>query len=130
MSPTTAGLSDNAPFSTAAGPEGRRRQYRGSVEDKARARAIDQALLPMVASLAPWGVVDAHWLAGPDGTPAVWLRTRTEIERVALEAQPWVEAQVRIILTRLSVDYADVARTRIHVTSAERQGDLFDGLTR
>lgn len=102
------------------------RAYRGTVDETAQRRAIDQALLPMVASIGAWGVVDAHWLPGPDGHPVVWLRTRTEIERVALEAQSWVEAQVRIILTRLSVDYATVARTRIEVTSLKRQRRLFE----
>lgn len=99
------------------------------MDDTAR-RAIDRALMPLVVSTAGWGVVDAHWLPGPDGTPVVWLRTRSEIERVALEAQPWVEAQVRVILTRLSVDYPLVARTRLEITSLERQGDLFgDGVS-
>lgn len=98
------------------------------MDDSAR-HAIDRALLPLVVSTGAWGVVDAHWLPGPDATPVVWLRTRTEIERVALEAQPWVEAQVRVILTRLSVDYPIVARTRFEITSLERQGSLFgDGL--
>ncbi|MET2011968.1 hypothetical protein ABXJ56_10480 [Microbacterium chocolatum] len=95
------------------------------MDDAARRRAIDQALLPMVASIGAWGVIDAHWLPAPDGAPVVWLRTRTEIERVALEAQAWVLPQVRIILTRLSVDYASVAATTVQVTSLERQDRLF-----
>lgn len=33
---------------------------------------------------------------------------------------------MRIILTRLSVDYATVARTRIEVTSLKRQRRLFE----
>jgi hypothetical protein len=82
-------------------------------------RAIRQALVPIVASLAPWGVVDARWLPHENPRPTIWLRTRTEIERVALQAQPWPIAQVRIMLTRLSVPYDVVSALQLDVTSLE-----------
>ena len=31
--------------------------------DEATGKAVDAALVPIVASLGPWGVEEAHWLA-------------------------------------------------------------------
>lgn len=39
-------------------------------EDQLR-RAVDAAMLPIVASLAPAGVVAAHWLPDRAGDPVV-----------------------------------------------------------
>lgn len=95
--------------------------------DDALRKAVDAALLPMVASIGPWGVVDAHWLPDREGQPVIWLRTRTEIERVALQAQPWVLTQVQIMMTRLSVPYSAVSRAGLEVTSLEAEAQLLDG---
>lgn len=98
-----------------------------SVTDEALRKALDAALLPMVKSIGPWGVVDAHWRPDPAGQPVIWLRTRTEIERVALQAQPWVLTQVQIMMTRLSVPYSAVSKARLEVTSLEAEDRLLDG---
>lgn len=89
-------------------------------------KAVDAAIRPTVASLGAWGVEEGHWLPDIDGEPVIWLRTRTEIQRVALESQVWLLPEVQIILTRLSVPYSSVARLRLQVTSSERDARLFD----
>ena len=94
--------------------------------DDALGKAVDAAMLPMVKSIGAWGVDEAHWLPDSDGSPVVWLRTRTEIERVALESQWWLLPQVQILLQRLSVPYASVVRARLQVTSAEAEAQLFE----
>ena len=96
------------------------------MDDDSLRKAVDAAILPMVASIGAWGVEEGHWLLDQNGRPVVWLRTRTEIERVALQAQVWLLPQVQIILTRLSVPYSVISRVRVEVTSAEAQSALFD----
>lgn len=83
-------------------------------------------MVPMVASFGPWGVVEGHWLPDRDGAPVVWLRTRTEIERVALQSQAWMLPQVQVILARLGVPPQRVLALRLEVTSTEAQTRLFD----
>lgn len=95
------------------------------MSDDALRKAVDAAIRPAVASLGAWGVEEGHWLPDRDGEPVIWLRTQTEIQRVALEAQVWLRPQVQIILTRLSVPYSSVARLRLRVTSAEGEAGLF-----
>ena len=89
-------------------------------------RAVDAAILPVVTSLAPWGVESGHWLPSPDGEPVVWLRTRTEIERVALEAQSWVLPHLRMILIRLQLPPDKVGVLRLEISSAEGESRLFE----
>jgi hypothetical protein len=89
-------------------------------------RSVDAALVPLVASLAPWGVEEAHWLPDRDGVPVVWVRVRTALQRVALQAQPWVLAQVQVTLSRLGVAPHVVLAARVEVTSAEDEAQLFD----
>lgn len=60
-------------------------------------------MVPLAASFGGAGVLDAHWLPDRAGEPVVWLRTRTELERVQLQAQAWVLPQVVMLMTRLSV---------------------------
>ena len=57
-------------------------------------------MLPIVASLAPAGVREAHWLPDRSGDPVVWIRVDTEASRVAVESYSWVLPQVQIILAR------------------------------
>lgn len=89
-------------------------------------KAVDAAILPMIVSIGPWGVQEGHWLPDRDGDPVVWLRTRTEIERVALEAQVWLLPQVQVILTRLGLPFDQVKGLRLEITSAEREARLFE----
>jgi hypothetical protein len=98
----------------------------GGVDDPSDRKAIDQAMRPMLVSLGPWGVDDCHWLPAADGEPVVWIRTRTELQRVALEAQVWLRPQVQMMLTRASVPYPIVSRVRLRVASAEAEAALFD----
>ena len=49
-------------------------------------RAVDAAIVPLVASLGPWGVEEGHWLPGRGGQPVVWLRVRTEAQARAMYA--------------------------------------------
>ena len=95
--------------------------------DEALRRSVDAAMLPIVASLGPAGVVSAHWLPDRAGEPVVWLRVRDEAARVAVESYPWVLPQVQIVLTRLDVPPEMVLRLRIEVTSAEAEDRLFEG---
>jgi hypothetical protein len=91
---------------------------------RARNQRVQQAMLPMVASLGSWGVESAHWLPDQDGEPVVWLRTWTRAQRVALEQQVWLVAQVQTILTRLGVPFETLWKVRLEVTSAEDEEHL------
>lgn len=97
------------------------------MEDEPLRAAVDAAMLPVVASLAPAGVLAAHWLPDRAGEPVVWMRVRDEASRVAVESYAWVLPQVQIILTRLAVPPHMVLRLRIEITSAEAEDRLFEG---
>lgn len=98
--------------------------FTGSVIAPDDARKVDIALPTIVASIGAWGVVAAHWLPDVDGNPAVWLTVPTEIQRVQLEAQPWVASQVTMLLMRQNVPYDVTRRMRVFVDSLERQREL------
>ena len=85
---------------------------------------VEAALLPMVASLGSWGVESGHWLPDREGEPVVWLRTHTVAQRQALTRQPWLIAQVQVILTRLGVPHATVWGLRLELTSLEDEAKL------
>ncbi|PUA79051.1 hypothetical protein [Nocardioides currus] len=89
-------------------------------------RAADAAMLPLVASLAPAGVLEAHWLPDRGGDPVVWLLVGTEIARVQLQSTSWVLPQVQAILTRVNLPPDKVLAVRLEVTSVEAQDRLFD----
>jgi len=89
-------------------------------------KSVDAALLPMVASLGGWGVVEAHWLPDRDGSPVIWLRTRTKIEAVALQSQVWLLPQLQVTMTRLGVPHDLVWRLRFEFTSIEAEAGLFE----
>jgi hypothetical protein len=78
----------------------------------------------MLASLGGWGVVSVHWLPDSNGEPVIWLTTRSESERVALEAAPWLAGQVTMLLTRAEVPYPILKRLRILVESEEAHREL------
>ena len=88
-------------------------------------RAADAAMLPIVASLAPAGVVGAHWLPDRAGDPVVWIQVQSEAARVAVESYSWVLPQVQVILARLGLPPEKVQALRLEVTSAEAEGNLF-----
>ncbi len=90
-------------------------------------RAADAAMLPIVASLAPAGVIAAHWLPDRDGDPVVWLRVQTEAGRVAVESYPWVLPQVQVMMSRLGLSGDKVMALRLEVTSVEAEDRLFEG---
>lgn len=89
-------------------------------------RAADAAMLPIVASLAPAGVLSAHWLPDRAGDPVVWIRVRTEAGRVAVESYSWVLPQVQVTLARLGLAPEKVLALRLEVTSAQAEARLFD----
>ena len=95
------------------------------MSDDAVARAVDAALVPLVASLGPWGVEEAHWLPDRGGAPVIWLRTRTQAQRRALQSQTWVAPQVQVTLTRLGLPHDLVWTVRIELTSVEAEDALF-----
>ena len=88
-------------------------------------RAADAAMLPIVASLAPAGVIGAHWLPDRAGDPVVWIRVQSEAGRVQVESYSWVLPQVQVILSRLGLPPEKVQALRLEVTSAEAEGHLF-----
>ncbi|MEO6512373.1 MAG: hypothetical protein ABIO16_15350 [Nocardioides sp.] len=90
-------------------------------------RAADAAMLPIVASLAPAGVIAAHWLPDRDGDPVVWLRVQTEAGRVAVESYAWVLPQVQVMMSRLGLAGDKVMSLRLEVTSVEAEDRLFEG---
>jgi len=94
------------------------------VDDATRNRKVDQALLPMVASLGSCGVESGHWLPDRSGQPVVWLRTHTEAQRQSLERAVWLTPQVQHILTRLGVPHDTVWRLRLELTSVEAEQRL------
>lgn len=96
------------------------------MDDGGLARSVDAALLPMLLALAPWGVTDIHWLPDRRGAPVVWLRTTSEEQRAALEAQAWVLPQVQVTLTRLGLPHDVTWRLRMEVTSVEAEARLFE----
>jgi len=89
-------------------------------------KAVDAALVPMRASLGGWGVESLHWLPDRDGAPVIWLRTRTQIEAVALQSQVWLLPQLQVTMTRLGVPHDLVWRLRFEFTSAEAEAGLFE----
>ncbi|MCW2735531.1 hypothetical protein [Nocardioides sp.] len=94
-------------------------------EDQLR-RAADAAMLPIVASLAPAGVLEAHWLPDRGGDPVVWIRVETEAARVAVQSYSWVLPQVQVILSRLGLAPEKVLALRLEVTSGEAEDRLFE----
>ncbi len=90
------------------------------------ARAVDQALVPLVAALAPWGVEEAHWLPDRAGAPVVWVRVRTSEQRATLEGQAWLVAQLHVTLARLGVPHEAVRTARIEVSAAQDEARLFE----
>jgi hypothetical protein len=88
--------------------------------------AVDAALVPLVASLGPWGVEEAHWLPDREGSPVVWVRVRTAQQRVALESQAWLVAQLHVTLARVGVPHQVVRSARVLVSSAEDEAQLFE----
>ncbi|WP_374455457.1 hypothetical protein [Nocardioides sp.] len=89
-------------------------------------RSVDAAMLPIVASLAPAGVLEAHWLPDRVGDPVVWIRVHSEVDRAAIESYTWVLPQVQIILARLGLAPDKVLALRLEVTSGEAEDRLFD----
>jgi hypothetical protein len=96
------------------------------VIDPDDARKVDIALPTMVLSIGAWGVVASHWLPDVDGNPAVWLTVPTELQRVQLEAEPWVTSQVTMLLMRQNVPYHLTRRMRVFVDSLEGQRELLE----
>lgn len=94
--------------------------------DEQLKRAVDAALVPIVASLAAWEVTEAHWLPDPGGAPVVFLRTRTEAQQRSLAGQVWLLPQLQMTLGRLGAAYAAVRALRIEVTSAQAEARLFE----
>lgn len=88
-------------------------------------RAVNAAIVPMVAALGAWGVTEGHWLPDRDGSPVVWLRVRTSAQRLALAKQIWLVPQVQVTLTRLGVPHDVVWRMRVELSSAEDEARLF-----
>lgn len=88
-------------------------------------RAADAAMVPIVASLAPAGVLSAHWLPDRAGDPVVWIRVSTEAGRAAVESYTWVLPQVQIILARVGLAPEKVLALRLEVTSGEAEDRLF-----
>ncbi len=101
-----------------------REDYRGAVDDQ-HARAVQAAMVPLVASLGAWGVNEAYCLPGPGGQPVIWLRTRSAAQRASLERQVWLTPQVQVTLTRLGVAHDVVRRVRIMLTAQEDEDRLF-----
>ena len=82
-------------------------------------------MLPIVTSLAPAGVIGAHWLPDRAGDPVVWIQVQSEAGRVAVESYSWVLPQVQAILSRLGLPPDKVMSLRLEVTSAEAEDHLF-----
>lgn len=83
-------------------------------------------MVPIVASLAPVGVLEAHWLPDRAGDPVVWIRVATEAARVEVQSYSWVLPQVQIVLSRLGLAPEKVMALRLEVTSREAEDRLFD----
>ena len=95
------------------------------MDDEHQRRAVDAAMLPIVASLGAVGVIEAHWLPDRAGDPVVWIRVQTEAGRVAVQSYPWVLPQVQVMLTRLGLSGEKVMALRLEVTSGEAERRLF-----
>lgn len=91
-------------------------------------RCVGNALPALVASLLPWGVIDAHWLAGPTGRPVLWLSTGTEEQRHTLESQTWLPTQIRMLLMRHGVLPETVPEIQVMLESEQAQEALLDGV--
>jgi hypothetical protein len=96
------------------------------VTDPELARAVEVALPSLVVSLASWGVRSGHWLPDRDGAPVVWLTTRTEQQRTALESAYWLPNQVGVLLMRAQIPHEEMRKLRILVDSEESQQRLLE----
>lgn len=94
--------------------------------DETLRRAADAAMVPIVTSLAPAGVIGAHWLPDRAGNPVVWIRVQSEASRAVVESYSWVLPQVQVILSRLGLPPEKVMALRLEVTSAESEDLLFE----
>ena len=83
-------------------------------------------MLPIVASLAPAGVLKAHWLPDQAGDPVVWIEVGTELSRVQVQSYSWVLPQGQIVLSRRGLAPDKVMALRLEVTSREAENRLFD----
>ena len=90
-------------------------------------RSLTEAIPGVLASLGAWGVVSMHWLPDQDDEPVIWLTTRTERERGALESTAWLTGQIAMLLTRASVPWETLKRLRVMVDSEEGHRQLLDG---
>jgi len=96
------------------------------MDDEQQRKAVDAAMLSIVASLGAVGVLEAHWLPDRDGDPVVWIRVQTEAGRVAVQSYPWVLPQVQVMMSRLGLAGEKVMALRLEVTSVEAEDRLFE----
>lgn len=90
------------------------------------ARAVQDAIPGIVASLGAWGVTGAHQLPGPDGRPVLWLEIGDESERVAMQSQVWLSAQVQVVLVRNGVPPHLAHRLEVMFSSRENASRLLE----
>ena len=89
-------------------------------------RAVQDAIPGIVASLGAWGVTGAHQLPGPDGRPVLWLEIGDEAERVAMQSQVWLSAQVQVVLVRNGVPPHLAHRLDVRFASRENADRLLE----
>jgi len=89
-------------------------------------RAVQDAIPGIVASLGAWGVTGAHQLPGPHGHPVLWLEVGDEAERVAMQSQVWLSAQVQVVLVRNGVPPSLAHRLEVMFASREASVRLLE----
>lgn len=89
-------------------------------------RAVQDSIPGIVASLGAWGVTGAHQLPGPDGRPVLWLEISDEAERVAMQSQVWLSAQVQVVLVRNGVPPHLAGSLQVMFASREHADRLLD----
>ncbi len=90
--------------------------------------SVRQSIPAILASLAPWGVGEAHCLPGTDDKPVLWLGVTSDAQRDAIVQQQWLGSQVHLMLLRNGVPPSRIGDVRVMFDSHESITRLLDEL--
>lgn len=96
--------------------------------DDALTRSVRQSIPAILASLAPWGVGEAHCLPGADENPVLWLGVTSDAQRDAIVQQQWLGSQVHLMLLRNGVPPSRIGDVRVLFDSHESIARLLDDI--
>ena len=103
------------------------------VHMKTKLHATMSEVAAKTTSPAEWNVAGLERGAarvvspGPDGRPVLWLEISDEAERVAMQSQVWLSAQVQVVLVRNGVPPHLADKLQVMFASRENTDRLLDG---